>query len=117
MADNRRALPYVFDAMPAATEPASTEPSVAPVEPSAVTDASPDLLNTPIDNLELSVRSANCLMNANIEFVGELVQMTEEDLLRTKNAGRKSINELTELLGDMGLRFGMNLGGWQPPQS
>ncbi len=62
-----------------------------------------------IDELELSVRSANCLENADIKFIGELVQKTEAEMLRTKNFGRKSLNEIKQILSDMGLGLGMKL--------
>ncbi len=62
-----------------------------------------------IDELELSVRSANCLKNADIRFIGELVQRTEPEMLKTKNFGRKSLNEIKETLTEMGLSFGMRL--------
>ncbi len=64
-----------------------------------------------IDELELSVRSANCLENSNIKFIGELVQKTEAEMLRTKNFGRKSLNEIKEILSEMGLSLGMRLDG------
>jgi DNA-directed RNA polymerase subunit alpha len=66
-------------------------------------------LYRPVDDLELSVRSANCLQNADIRYVGELVQRTEQAMLKTKNFGRKSLNELKEFLHEMGLSFGMRL--------
>jgi DNA-directed RNA polymerase subunit alpha len=62
-----------------------------------------------IDELELSVRSANCLENADIKYIGELVQKTEAEMLRTKNFGRKSLNEIREILSEMGLSLGMKL--------
>lgn len=62
-----------------------------------------------IDELELSVRSANCLENADIKYIGELVQKSEAEMLRTKNFGRKSLNEIKEILGGMGLMLGMKL--------
>jgi DNA-directed RNA polymerase subunit alpha len=68
----------------------------------------PNLLK-PVDELELSVRSANCLQNANIRFIGELVQRTEAEMLKTKNFGRKSLNEIKETLGGLGLSLGMTL--------
>ena len=64
-----------------------------------------------VDELELSVRSANCLQNANIRFIGELVQRTESEMLKTKNFGRKSLNEIKETLDSMGLRLGMSHEG------
>jgi DNA-directed RNA polymerase subunit alpha len=62
-----------------------------------------------VDELELSVRSANCLKHANIKLIGELVQKTESEILATKNFGRKSLNEIKEILGEMGLSLGMKL--------
>jgi DNA-directed RNA polymerase subunit alpha len=62
-----------------------------------------------VDELELSVRSANCLQNANIKYIGELVQKTEPEMLKTKNFGRKSLNEIKEILQSMGLSLGMTL--------
>ena len=66
-------------------------------------------LNSSVEELELSVRSYNCLKNANIQTIGELVQKTEAEMLRTKNFGRKSLNEIKEILGGMGLSLGMKL--------
>jgi DNA-directed RNA polymerase subunit alpha len=66
-----------------------------------------------VDELELSVRSANCLQNANITLIGELVQKTEQDMLKTKNFGRKSLKEIKEILGTMGLSLGMKFDSWQ----
>jgi DNA-directed RNA polymerase subunit alpha len=65
-----------------------------------------------VDELELSVRSANCLQNANIRYIGELVQRTESEMLKTKNFGRKSLKEIKEILSEMGLSLGMKLEGW-----
>jgi DNA-directed RNA polymerase subunit alpha len=62
-----------------------------------------------VDELDLSVRSANCLQNADIKYIGELVQRSEAEMLRTKNFGRKSLLEIKELLGEMGLALGMRL--------
>ncbi len=75
-----------------------------------------DNLNRRVDELELSVRSANCLQNANIRFIGELVQRSESEMLRTKNFGRKSLNEIKEILTEMHLGLGMNIEGWMPPK-
>jgi len=66
-----------------------------------------EVLNRSVDELELSVRSYNCLKNANIQTIADLVQRTEAEMLRTKNFGRKSLNEIKEILGGMGLQFGM----------
>jgi DNA-directed RNA polymerase subunit alpha len=65
-----------------------------------------------VDELELSVRSANCLQNANITLIGELVQRTEQDMLKTKNFGRKSLKEIKEILSNMGLSLGMKIENW-----
>ena len=73
-------------------------------------------LNKSVDEMELSVRSYNCLKNANIRTIGELVQKTESEMLKTKNFGRKSLNEIKEILGEMGLSLGMKLDNWPQPQ-
>jgi len=65
-----------------------------------------------VEELELSVRSANCLKNADIKYIGEMVQKTEQEMLRTKNFGRKSLNEIKEILRTMGLDFGMQIEGF-----
>ena len=67
-----------------------------------------------VDELELSVRSANCLKNDNIVYIGDLVQKTEQEMLRTPNFGRKSLNEIKEVLTNMGLALGMAVSGWPP---
>jgi len=67
-----------------------------------------------VDELELSVRSANCLKNDNIVYIGDLVQKTEQEMLRTPNFGRKSLNEIKEVLASMGLGLGMTVSGWPP---
>ena len=88
----------------------------APVEVVATTAAAPkssspanDALLKPVSELELSVRSANCLQNANIKYIYELVSKTEGEMLRTKNFGRKSLNEIKEILSQMGLGLGMKV--------
>ena len=68
-------------------------------------------LNRSVEELELSVRSYNCLKNANIQTIGELVQKTEAEMLKTKNFGRKSLNEIKEILSSMGLSLGMKIDG------
>jgi DNA-directed RNA polymerase subunit alpha len=73
-----------------------------------------DNLFRSVDDLELSVRSANCLKNANIRFIGELVVRSEAEMLKTKNFGRKSLNEIKEILSEMGLGLGMKIDGWPP---
>ena len=67
-----------------------------------------------IDELELSVRSSNCLENADIKYIGELVQRSEAEMLRTKNFGRKSLNEIKEILSEMGLNLGLKLDSFPP---
>ena len=91
--------------------------TVEPVEQVVETD-SPTLnenLFRPVEDLELSVRSANCLKNANIRYIGELVTRSEGEMLKTKNFGRKSLNEIKEILIRMGLNLGMKIEGWPPP--
>ena len=70
-----------------------------------------------VDELELSVRSANCLKHANIKLIGDLVQKTEAEILATKNFGRKSLNEIKEILAGMGLILGMKLENWPPKKA
>ena len=73
-----------------------------------------EILFRPVDELELSVRSANCLQNADIKYIGELVQRTEAEMLKTKNFGRKSLNEIKEILTGLALEFGMTLDSFPP---
>ena len=90
-------------------EPRKEEaPSLAPQLP-----FNPALLKK-VDELELSVRSANCLKNDNIVYIGDLIQKSEAEMLRTPNFGRKSLNEIKEVLASMGLRLGMDIQGWPP---
>jgi len=79
------------------------------------TPLNPNLFKS-VDELELSVRSANCLQNANIRFIGELVQRTEAEMLKTKNFGRKSLNEIKDLLVSMGLELGLQLDNFPDRQ-
>lgn len=85
-----------------------------------VREEEPEILNEnllrPVEELELSVRSANCLKKANIRFIGELVQKSEAEMLKTKNFGRKSLNEIKEILGEMGLSLGMDIDNWPPKE-
>jgi DNA-directed RNA polymerase subunit alpha len=90
-------------------------------EPAKVTTevAIPELAFNPallkkVDELELSVRSANCLKNDNIVYIGDLIQKTEAEMLRTPNFGRKSLNEIKEVLAQMGLHLGMEVANWPP---
>ncbi len=85
----------------------------------AVSEVVPDLAFNPallrkVDELELSVRSANCLKNDNIVYIGDLIQKTESEMLRTPNFGRKSLNEIKEVLAQMGLHLGMEVQHWPP---
>lgn len=75
-----------------------------------------DLLNKEVDELELTIRTSNCLKAENIRYIGDLVQRTEAELLKTPNLGRKSLNEVKEVLASRGLRLGMNFGELWPPQ-
>ncbi len=84
----------------------------APLAPQAAA-LQPGLLKK-VDELELSVRSANCLKNDNIVYIGDLIQKTEAEMLRTPNFGRKSLNEIKEVLAAMGLHLGMDVPGWPP---
>jgi DNA-directed RNA polymerase subunit alpha len=82
-------------------------------------ESKPDLAFNPVllkkvDELELSVRSANCLKNDNIVYIGDLIQKTEAEMLRTPNFGRKSLNEIKAVLAEMGLHLGMEVAGWPP---
>jgi DNA-directed RNA polymerase subunit alpha len=96
-----------------------TNGAVSPDDAEVVAEAIPDLAFNPaflkkVDELELSVRSANCLKNDNIVYIGDLVQKTEAEMLRTPNFGRKSLNEIKEVLAQMGLHLGMEVPGWPP---
>ena len=73
-----------------------------------------EILYKSVDELELSVRAANCLENAGIRYIGELVQRSEGEMLKTKNFGRKSLNEIKDLLAEMGLHLGMKIEGFDP---
>lgn len=88
-----------FEEVPEATEEA----------PERGTTQMNEILNRSVEELELSVRSYNCLKNANIQTIGDLVQKTESEMLRTKNFGRKSLNEIREILGGLDLSFGMKI--------
>ena len=73
------------------------------------------LLMRPVDDLELTVRSANCLKAENINYIGDLIQRTEVELLRTPNLGKKSLTEIKEVLESHGLALGMRVENWPPP--
>ncbi|WP_174280249.1 DNA-directed RNA polymerase subunit alpha [Sphingomonas bacterium] len=111
------ALFVQFDegALPRASAPVGQ--AIAPVaanEPIGDTQQINRYLLKKVDELELSVRSANCLKNDNIIYIGDLVGKTEAEMLRTPNFGRKSLNEIKEVLSSMGLRLGMEIPGWPP---
>ena len=90
----------------AGTETSSEAPSRSPqVDP---------ILLRPVDDLELTVRSANCLKAENIYYIGDLIQRTENELLKTPNLGRKSLNEIKEVLASRGLTLGMKIENWPP---
>ena len=90
-------------------EPSTRVEEVLPAEPAF----NKNLLRK-VDELELSVRSANCLKNDNIIYIGDLVQKSEQEMLRTPNFGRKSLNEIKEVLAQMGLELGMEILDWPP---
>jgi DNA-directed RNA polymerase subunit alpha len=107
-----------FDDGLVASAPSSSSVAMAPIggvsEPEAGSNQLNRFLLKKVDELELSVRSANCLKNDNIIYIGDLVQKTEAEMLRTPNFGRKSLNEIKEVLASMGLRLGMEIPGWPP---
>jgi DNA-directed RNA polymerase subunit alpha len=90
------------------------EPEVAAQEPQDFT-YNPNL-DRKVSELELSVRAANCLKAANIRYIGELVQKTDAEMLKTKNFGRKSLNEIKDILATMNLHLGTEIPGWSPPE-
>jgi len=92
------------------------EPEPAHTEEGEVEEKVNANLLRPVSELELSVRSANCLKNANITYIGELVQKTEAEMLKTKNFGRKSLNEIKSILEEMGLSLGMKLDNFPIPK-
>ncbi|MBI2306986.1 MAG: DNA-directed RNA polymerase subunit alpha [Rhodocyclales bacterium] len=92
---------------------ADLEGTAVPVEQQKSIQVDPILLR-PVDDLELTVRSANCLKAENIYYIGDLIQRTENELLKTPNLGRKSLNEIKEVLAARGLTLGMKLENWPP---
>jgi DNA-directed RNA polymerase subunit alpha len=84
-------------------------------EQKRITSTFDPILLRPVDELELTVRSANCLKAENIYYIGDLIQRTETELLKTPNLGRKSLNEIKEVLASRGLTLGARLENW-PPQ-
>jgi DNA-directed RNA polymerase subunit alpha len=96
----------VFADLPQTPGPTLETPTKAPpIDP---------ILLRPVDDLELTVRSANCLKAENIYYIGDLIQRTETELLKTPNLGRKSLNEIKEVLAARGLTLGMKLENWPP---
>ena len=91
------------------------EPAVESVEPDEDFTAFQNTLNRPVDELELSVRSYNCLKNADIRTIRDLVQKTEPEMLKTKNFGKKSLHEIKEVLAEMGLTLAMDLSDLPEP--
>lgn len=109
----------VFAALEGGVEPVFDFPSApaAQAAPAAAVTRSPQvdpILMRPVDDLELTVRSANCLKAENIYYIGDLIQRTENELLKTPNLGRKSLNEIKEVLASRGLTLGMRLENWPP---
>jgi len=90
------------------------EPEVDSIGDGEVSPPNP-YLDKPVEDLELSVRSANCLKNAEIYFIGDLAQKSDQEMLKTKNFGRKSLNEIKTLLAEMGLTLGMKFDNWVRP--
>ena len=99
-------------AMPFAIQ-AQDDTAAADVEEKAAPQVDPILLR-PVDDLELTVRSANCLKAENIFYIGDLIQRTENELLKAPNLGRKSLNEIKDVLASKGLTLGMKLENWPP---
>jgi DNA-directed RNA polymerase subunit alpha len=93
---------------------AALEGTAEPISAQRVSPAVDPILLRPVDDLELTVRSANCLKAENIYYIGDLIQRTENELLKTPNLGRKSLNEIKEVLAARGLTLGMKLENWPP---
>ena len=108
----RRAATILQDQLEAFVKLDETTPS--PGQPRQVTPSIDPILLRPVDDLELTVRSANCLKAENIYYIGDLIQRTENELLKTPNLGRKSLNEIKEVLAARGLTLGMKLENWPP---
>ena len=102
MSEGRDVFAYLFGQLPA-----------QPAQRGSTGNFDPILLR-PVDELELTVRSANCLKAENIYYIGDLIQRTENELLKTPNLGRKSLNEIKEVLASRGLTLGMKLESWPP---
>jgi DNA-directed RNA polymerase subunit alpha len=93
---------------------AALEGTADPISSQRVSPTVDPILLRPVDDLELTVRSANCLKAENIYYIGDLIQRTETELLKTPNLGRKSLNEIKEVLASRGLMLGMKLENWPP---
>ena len=112
--DQLQLFVHFEDALPAAAPATGHAAGAAASEGESDANQINRYLLKKVDELELSVRSANCLKNDNISYIGDLVQKTEAEMLRTPNFGRKSLNEIKEVLSSMGLRLGMDIPGWPP---
>ena len=112
--DQLQLFVHFEDALPSAAPAAGVGSVSSASESESDTNQINRYLLKKVDELELSVRSANCLKNDNIIYIGDLVQKTEAEMLRTPNFGRKSLNEIKEVLSSMGLRLGMDIPGWPP---
>ncbi|MET0249805.1 MAG: DNA-directed RNA polymerase subunit alpha [Sphingobium sp.] len=112
--DQLQLFVHFEDSLPSAAPASSGHAVAAASEGESDTNQINRYLLKKVDELELSVRSANCLKNDNIIYIGDLVQKTEAEMLRTPNFGRKSLNEIKEVLSSMGLRLGMDIPGWPP---
>lgn len=112
--DQLQLFVHFEDALPVAAPATGHAAGAAAAEGESDTNQINRYLLKKVDELELSVRSANCLKNDNIIYIGDLVQKTEAEMLRTPNFGRKSLNEIKEVLSSMGLRLGMDIPGWPP---
>jgi DNA-directed RNA polymerase subunit alpha len=112
--DQLQLFVHFEDALPSAAPSTAGHAAPSASEGESDTNTINRYLLKKVDELELSVRSANCLKNDNIIYIGDLVQKTEAEMLRTPNFGRKSLNEIKEVLSSMGLRLGMDIPGWPP---
>ena len=112
--DQLQLFVHFEDALPASAPAAGAASGASAGEGESDANQINRYLLKKVDELELSVRSANCLKNDNIIYIGDLVQKTEAEMLRTPNFGRKSLNEIKEVLSSMGLRLGMDIPGWPP---
>ena len=112
--DQLQLFVHFDDGLVQAAQTSAVLPAAGAGEPQTDSNQLNRYLLKKVEELELSVRSANCLKNDNIVYIGDLVQKTEAEMLRTPNFGRKSLNEIKEVLASMGLRLGMEIPGWPP---